>query len=46
MATRRSEIISMLSDLSRDGWANARATDWKPLEAELDNLNAKLGDRT
>ena len=32
---RRMEIIRILSDLSRNGWANARYEDYAALEAEL-----------
>jgi len=39
---RRSQIITELSNLSRDGWKNARSCDYEPLEAELRVLNAKL----
>ena len=35
---RISEIISELSRLSRDGWLNATAADWKALEIELRRL--------
>lgn len=35
---RRIEIIKILSDLSRNGWANARAGDYEALEAELRRL--------
>jgi hypothetical protein len=32
---RRMEIIRILSDLSRNGWASARYEDYAALEAEL-----------
>lgn len=32
---RRTQIIKELSDLSRNGWANARPCDYEPLEREL-----------
>jgi hypothetical protein len=35
---RRTEIIKALSDLSRDGWRNARRCDWEALESELREL--------
>lgn len=35
---RRIEIIKILSDLSRNGWANARHEDYAALEAELRRL--------
>lgn len=35
---RRSEIIKTLSDLSRNGWANALPCDYEPLEKELREL--------
>jgi hypothetical protein len=35
---RRIEIIKILSDLSRNGWANARREDYVALEAELRRL--------
>ena len=38
---RRSDIIKQLSDLSRNGWANAHPCDYEPLEAELRELDAK-----
>jgi hypothetical protein len=38
---RRSEIIRILSDLSRNGWANARTGDYEALEAELRRLESK-----
>lgn len=39
---RRIEIIKALSDLSRGGWANAKASDWEPLEAELRSLEKPI----
>lgn len=36
---RRISIIKMLSDLSRNGWANARPEDYLPLEKELRELD-------
>jgi hypothetical protein len=38
---RRSAIIRELSDLSRNGWSQARPCDYQPLERELEALNAK-----
>lgn len=38
VAKRRSEIIRQLSELSRDGWVNAKPIDYLPLEAELRRL--------
>jgi hypothetical protein len=38
---RRREIIRILSELSRGGWANAHPTDYLALEAELRVLNDK-----
>jgi hypothetical protein len=35
---RRMEIIRILSDLSRNGWANAQYEDYATLEAELRRL--------
>lgn len=35
---RRIEIIKQLSDLSKNGWANARPCDYEPLERELREL--------
>lgn len=35
---RRSEIIRELCKLSRNGWENAKPCDYKPLEAELREL--------
>lgn len=32
---RRLQILKELSDLSRNGWANARPCDYQPLEDEL-----------
>ena len=42
LRARRTSIIKMLSDLARNGWANATAADWHPLEAELDRINRQL----
>jgi hypothetical protein len=39
---RRSQIIRILSDLSRNGWANARPADYQPLEAELAAINLAI----
>jgi hypothetical protein len=36
---RRSVIIAQLVELSRNGWANARVSDWKPLEDELARID-------
>lgn len=36
---RRSELIKQLSDLSRNGWANAMEYDYKPLEKELAEID-------
>lgn len=38
---RRSEIIRLLSDLSRDGWARARYDDYHPLEVELRRIEER-----
>jgi hypothetical protein len=35
---RRSEIIRELCKLSKNGWADARASDYEPLEKELREL--------
>ena len=35
-SSRRSAIIRALSELSRNGWADANPTDYKTLERELD----------
>lgn len=32
---RRAEIIRLLSELSRDGWAASQPSDYEPLEREL-----------
>ena len=40
--TRRSEIIRILSDLARDGWANARPCDYQPLEKELREIEQEI----
>jgi hypothetical protein len=32
---RKSEIVRWLSEMSRNGWANARIEDYQPLEREL-----------
>lgn len=37
-ANRKSAIITQLSDLSRNGWANATPYDYEPLERELNRL--------
>lgn len=43
---RRAEIIRELSELSRDGWANAEPCDYAPLERELCALYLRTeGDR-
>jgi hypothetical protein len=39
-AKRRSEIVRALSDLSRNGWANALPCDYEPLERELRIIEA------
>lgn len=39
---RRISIIKQLSDLSRDGWSNARPCDYEPLEAELRALGQSV----
>lgn len=36
---RKIEIIRTLSDLSRDGWKNARSEDYVGLERELREIN-------
>lgn len=38
---RRTAIIQILSSLSRNGWQNVRAVDYRQLEAELDDLDDK-----
>lgn len=38
-AKRRSEIIRQLSELSRNGWENARPSDYQPLERELSEID-------
>jgi hypothetical protein len=35
---RRSQIISQLCELSRNGWASAKPCDYEPLERELRKL--------
>ena len=35
---RRIEIIKALSDLSRDGWRNAKPCDYEALERELGEM--------
>lgn len=40
---RRIELIKALSDLSRNGWANAKPYDYQPLEAELAKLEQSNG---
>ena len=35
---RRTAIIRILSEMSRNGWANARYDDYHPLEVELKQL--------
>jgi hypothetical protein len=35
---RRTALIRVLSDLSKDGWRNARFDDYRPLEVELASL--------
>lgn len=35
---RRTEIIKILSDMSRD-WSRWSACDWQPLETELKSLS-------
>jgi len=35
---RRVTIINILTELSRDGWRNSIPADYKPLEAELREL--------
>lgn len=42
MQKRRSEIIKMLSELSRNGWEAAKEYDYKPLERELAAIEGKL----
>lgn len=40
-AKRRSEIIRLLSELSRNGWRDARPCDYEPLERELRSLEGR-----
>lgn len=40
---RRSVIIAELSRLSRDGWRGARPEDYRPLEAELAEIDRRRG---
>ncbi|MEY9247585.1 hypothetical protein [Bradyrhizobium elkanii] len=35
---RRMALIRLLSDMSRNGWANARFEDYHPVEVELREL--------
>ncbi|MEY9435874.1 hypothetical protein [Bradyrhizobium elkanii] len=42
---RRMALIRILSDMSRNGWANARFEDYHPLETELAQLEASMDDR-
>lgn len=38
----RSQIIKMLCELSRNGWANAVPCDYEPLERELAQIERSL----
>lgn len=38
---RRRAIIAQLVELSRKGWANARPTDYEPLERELREIEGR-----
>jgi hypothetical protein len=40
-AARSRIIISELTKMSRNGWRDARPSDYRPLEAELHKLNEK-----
>jgi hypothetical protein len=42
---RRLALIHILSDLSRDGWKNARYEDYAPLEKELREIEAQDSER-
>lgn len=42
---RRSALIKVLCELSRDGWRNAIPADYLPLEAELRLLEDTADDR-
>lgn len=41
---RRLSLIRALSDLSKEGWKNARYEDYAPLEAELRDLEKDQAD--
>jgi hypothetical protein len=40
-AKRRLEIIKLLSDLSKNGWRDAKPYDYEPLERELRKIEAR-----
>jgi hypothetical protein len=40
--TRKSLLISLLSELSKDGWKNAKSEDYIPLEHELHMIREQL----
>ena len=42
LVLRKREIIRLLSELFRKGWANAKPHDYLPLEAELRTINERL----
>ena len=39
---RRSYLIRVLSDLSKDGWARATYSDYRPLECELRQIEERM----
>jgi hypothetical protein len=41
---RRDEILSQLVELSRNGWRNARPSDYEPLERELREIETRQVD--
>lgn len=44
LRARRSVIVSRLADMARDGWRNATANEYQPLEKELAEIDVKLGN--
>ena len=42
MQKRRSIIVHQLCEMSREGWKNAKMSDYQPLEAELRTLEPAL----
>jgi hypothetical protein len=40
---RKTAIIRILSEMSKDGWRNARFDDYRPLEVELHQLEDQHG---